>query len=77
MKYEVQANLAAANADTAVGGAVLISSGISGAGKDAGGASRQNELIMKQNTLYCLRAEANAAGYINFNMQWYEHTDKN
>ena len=36
----------------------------------------QNELVMKQNTLYCLRATATAAGYINFDMEWYEHTDK-
>jgi hypothetical protein len=78
MKYEVQANLAAANADTNVGGATLIESGISGSGKKIGGlATRGHEVVMKQNTLYCLRATATAAGYINFNMQWYEHTDKN
>lgn len=76
MKYEKQANLAAANADTNIGGALLIQSGIVGAGKESGSASRQNEIILKQNTLYCLRAVATVAGYINFNMQWYEHTDK-
>ena len=77
MRYEDQVNLAAANADTNVSGAVLLGSGIAGAGKDAGSASRDRELVMKQNTLYCLRATANTAGYINFSMQWYEHTDKN
>lgn len=76
MRYEDQANLAAANADTNVGGATLIESGISGAGKDAGHAIRSHEIILKQNTVYCLRATANAAGYINFSMQWYEHTNK-
>lgn len=76
LKYEKHANLAAANAKTNVGGATLLSSGISGAGKDAGRASRQNELILKQNTIYCLRGTASAAGYINFDMNWYEHTDK-
>jgi hypothetical protein len=35
-----------------------------------------NELVLKQNELYVLRATASEAGYINFNMQWYEHTDK-
>jgi hypothetical protein len=77
MLYEIQNNLAAANADTDVSGATLIESGISGTGrKGLGLADRNRELVMKQNTLYCLRATATAAGYINFNMQWYEHTDK-
>ena len=75
MKYEVQANLTAANGDTDVSGATLIESGISGAGKLSGNADRAHELILKQNTLYCLRATATAAGYINFSMHWYEHTD--
>jgi len=77
MRYELQANLAAANADTNVAGSTLIESGISGAGKDAGDESRNNELILDQNILYCLRATATAAGYINFRMEWYEHTNKN
>lgn len=77
MRFELQANLAAANADTNVATATLLESGISGAGKDGGEADRSRELEMKQNTLYCLRATATAAGFINFSMQWYEHTDKN
>ena len=77
MKYEDQANLAAANADTDVSGGILLESGISGAGRDAGGSSRSHEIVMDQAKLYCLRATASAAGYINFEMQWYEHTDKN
>lgn len=76
MKFEVQVNLAAANADTNVAGATLLEEGISGAGRDAGEADRNHELVLKQNTLYCLRAVATVAGYINFNMQWYEHVDK-
>jgi len=75
MKYEVQANLTAANGDTDVTGATLIASGISGAGKNIGNATRDHEIVLKQNTLYCLRAVATAAGYINFDMNWYEHTD--
>jgi hypothetical protein len=77
MKFEKQTNLAGANADTDVTGATAILTGISGAGKDAGFEDRASEIILKQNTLYCLRAVATAAGYINFNMQWYEHTNKN
>ena len=76
LKYELQNDIDAANADTSIGGATLIMSGISGAGKDAGSAIRTSEIIMKQNTLYCLRAIATAAGHISFDMQWYEHTDK-
>lgn len=74
--WEVQSNLAAANADTDVTGATLLETGISGAGKDSGSADRSHEMILKQNTLYCLRATASSAGYINFSMQWYEHTGK-
>lgn len=77
MKFELHANLAAANTKTDVTTATLLSSGISGAGKNAGRAERGNEMIMKQNTIYCLRATATAAGFINFTMEWYEHTDKN
>jgi hypothetical protein len=78
MRYEVHANVAAANTDVTVSAAdLLLESGVSGAGKDAGVADRDRELVLKQNELYVLRATATAAGFINFNMQWYEHTDKN
>jgi len=77
MKYEVQTNLTAANADTNVTGATLLKSGISGSGKQVGGGdSRENEIVLKQGTTYCLRTVATVAGYIDFDMQWYEHTDK-
>ena len=75
MKYEIQANLTAANADTNVTAATLIKSGISGSGKTGGSDSRESEIILKQGATYCLRAVATAAGYINFDMEWYEHTD--
>jgi len=75
MKYEVQANLAAANTDTSVGGATTLMSGITKA-KDGGNVVRNHEIVMDQNVLYCLRTVANGAGFINFSMQWYEHTDK-
>ena len=76
MKYELHANLAAADTDVTINSNNLIESGISGAGRDAGAESRSDELVLKQNTLYVLRATATAAGYINFKMEWYEHTDK-
>jgi hypothetical protein len=76
MKYEVHADLTAANVDTNVTGATLIKSGISGTGKGGNGvAGRDSEIILKANTIYCLRAVATAAGFINFDMEWYEHTN--
>jgi hypothetical protein len=74
MKFEVQTNLAAADSDTSVVGATLIESGVAGSGRVAGNITRESEIILKQNTLYCLRATATAAGFVNFSMQWYEHT---
>ena len=77
MKYEVHNNLATANADTDVTGAIALESGISGSGrKSLGSSDRHSEIVNKQNTLYCMRAIASAAGYINFKIEWYEHTDK-
>jgi hypothetical protein len=76
MRYEDHANLANANGDVDVSGALLLATGITGAGKtSSGNDERSNEIILKQNTLYVLRATATAAGYIDFNMQWYEHTN--
>ena len=78
LKYELQADLATANVDTDVSAGTLISFGQIGDDKrsEGGGANRGNELILKQDSIYCLRAVASAAGYINFNMEWYEHTNR-
>ncbi len=77
MRFELHGNLAAADADVDVSGATLLGTGVAGSGRKIGGnAMRSNELMMKQNTLYVLRAVEVDPGYINFNMQWYEHTDK-
>lgn len=65
-----------ANADTAVAGATEIGHGIVGAGRTGGIENRDDEIVLKQNTIYCMRAIANAAGYVNFLMTWYEHTNK-
>ena len=73
MRYEVHADLASANTD--VTPTTLIMSGISGAGKSGGNDQLVHELVLDQNQLYVLRATATAAGYIDFSMQWYEHTD--
>ena len=70
LKYEIQNNLAAANTDTDVSGATLIKSGVSGAGKNSGEAISGEGIILKEGSVYCLRAEAHAAGYITFHMTW-------
>jgi hypothetical protein len=66
-----------ADADTATAGATEIAHGIIGAGKDGGVIGREKEIILKQNTVYCFRGIANAAGYISYIVEWYEHTNKN
>jgi len=73
---QLNTSLANANLDTSVLAATEIAHGIVGAGKDSGSVTRSDELILKQNTTYCMRAIATAAGYINFRVKWYEHTDK-
>ena len=69
-------SVANANLDTAVAAATELAHGIVGSGQNGGLISRDREIILKQNTVYCMRAIANAAGYINFMVNWYEHTDK-
>jgi hypothetical protein len=80
MKYEIQTNLTAANADTDVTGATLLKEGKTPGSAffsvGGGSAGRESELVLKQNTVYCLRAIAGAGCYVNFDMEWYEHTDK-
>ena len=74
---ELFATIAAANVKTDISGATLLAHGIIGDGKNGGIDVRGRELILKQNTVYLLRAVANTAGYIDFDMEWYEHTNKN
>ncbi len=77
MRFENHANIGDANDHVDVSGATLLGSGIAGSGKKIGGnSSRINELILKQDTIYVMRAVEVSPGYINFNMQWYEHQDK-
>lgn len=70
-------SLANANADTDVSGATELAHGIVGSGKDGGTNGRSEEIITKQNTIYCFRAIANSAGFVDVSLEWYEHTNKN
>ncbi len=69
-------SVANANSDTDVSGATTLAHGIIGSGRSGGNNTREKEIVLKQNTIYCFRAIASAAGYVSFNAQWYEHTDK-
>lgn len=76
IRYEIQASLAAANTDTSVATALQLGHGKVGSGRTGGIATRDNEIVMDQATLYCLRVIALAAGYINTLIEHYEHTPK-
>jgi len=73
VRWGTFSSLSEANNSTDVDRGALLKAGISGSGKEGGDASRENEVVLRQNTIYCFRAVANAAGYINYDMQWYEH----
>ncbi len=66
-----------ANADTDISGATDIYPGITGSGKKAGGEMRgSNEVVLRANTIYSLRLVCNSAGWADYIIDWYEHTDK-
>lgn len=77
--YILNTDLAAANADTSIASATIIGKAHSGSGsKQVGEGRRDLELILKQNTGYCIRFDngTNATKYVDWFMGWYEHTNK-
>ena len=71
------ASVALANADTAVAGATTIySQRLFGSNFSAHHQIHGEEIILKRNTIYCMRAVAIAAANISFLCSWYEHTAK-
>ena len=73
---QLQGTTASALLDTSWTGATLMAKGLIGSNKDGGFLSRENEIILKQNTTYLMRGIANAGGEFAFNADWYEHTNK-
>ena len=71
--YIDNTSVANANSDTTVSG--YIDHVIIGAGRNAGFSMREEEVILDQNKIYSFRFIANAAGYINYKLMWYEHTN--
>jgi len=70
------ASLELANADTAVAGATLLANGITGDNRVGGIVTREHEIVLAQDMDYCMRAVCSTNGYVNFRINWYEHTDK-
>ncbi len=65
-----------ADVDTPTVGAESIFPGITGAGKKAGGEERaEEEFVLKRNTIYCFRLVCISAGWADFEINWYEHTN--
>lgn len=78
LNYQISNTLASANLRTTTTGKVVMLQGIAGAGnKTLGSETHETEIVLKKNTTYCMRAVATAAGFVDFLMEWYEHTDKN
>lgn len=69
-------SVANANLDTAVASATILAQSISGAGRNGGTDRHAHEWILKQNKVYSIRFVANAAGYTDYHLSWYEHEDK-
>lgn len=65
-----------ANADTTVNAANRLLGGVIGAKQTGGTRTREREIILKQNSTYCLRIIANTAGFVDYLFEWYEHTNK-
>lgn len=42
----------------------------------SGTLNRDDEIILKQNTIYTTRFHCVSAGYVNWKFTWYEHTNK-
>jgi len=77
--YIINTNLANANSDTDLTGVTTLGTAASGSGRNKSGeGGHEEELILKQNSKYCLRFEnqSSATKYVDYVMDWYEHTDK-
>ncbi len=77
--YIINVDLSAANADTNLSGATTLGTAASGSGRNkAGEGGHDEEIICKQDSIYCMRFEnqSGATKYVDYVMDWYEHTDK-
>ena len=72
------ANIGAANADTDITGITnpYLSGTIGSGKKSLGKEESRGELILLPDTIYSLRWEVVSAGYINYAIEYYEHTPR-
>ena len=78
--YIVNTSIANANADTDISGASELARGKGGSGKKIGGTiGDRDEDILETNEIYSIRVENDAAGtlWFDWNIDFYEHADKN
>jgi len=80
MSYVIATTEAGLNTSTAIAGANQIGHAKIGSGKSSGGdVQSRNENMLKQNTAYTIRIHSldnSATRYVNFQLTWYEHTNK-
>lgn len=74
--YIDNSSVANADSDTDIRSAITMEHYILGSNQEGGSLSRDNEIMLKPNRVYCLRLIANAAGFVNYRFEWYEHVDK-
>ncbi len=77
--YIINTSLALANADTDLTDAFTLGTAASGSGRNKSGeGGHTEELLLKQNSIYCMRFENQSAAtkYVDYVMDWYNHTSK-
>ena len=76
LKGIVNASVGNANADSVITNATLLQSHKSGSLKTIGITNRGHELVLGQGKNYLLRFVFTKAGWITWDINWYEHTNK-
>ncbi|MCP3681593.1 MAG: hypothetical protein GY861_02790 [bacterium] len=77
--YIINTNVGNANNDTDLTGATTLGTAATGSGRNKSGeGGHEEELVLKQNSRYVMRFENQSAAqkYVDYVMDWYEHTNK-
>ena len=73
VRWETFGSLSAANSSTDVDRGTLLKAGILGSGKEGGDASRENEVVLKQNTIYTTMFENGSSGNNKITLNCKKH----